>query len=256
MTQQLKHPVRASDVPDRLDNDYVHIDRGGARVLAEVAHEMRQPLTAALAALHSIRITSNDRFRQHAYVILDRQFQRLSHLLDDLTEVSQISLHGKRLHVLRLDLRNVVEEAAEAIAPLMAENQLQCEIECPPEAVWIEGDWARLQQVFSNLFHNAVKFAASGGLLRVRVTKDDRQAVLSVIDSGKGISADLLDRVFEPFTTGGDGSAAGLGIGLAVVRQLVELHHGTVRAISPGTGGGTEFEIRLPLMLDRRRRSG
>ena len=83
MTQQLKHPVRASDVPDRLDNDYVHIDRGGARVLAEVAHEMRQPLTAALAALHSIRITSNDRFRQHAYVILDRQFQRLSHLLDD-----------------------------------------------------------------------------------------------------------------------------------------------------------------------------
>ena len=77
-----------------------------------------------------------------------------------------------------------------------------------------------------------------------------------MIDSGKGISADLLDRVFEPFTTGGDGPAAGLGIGLAVVRQLVELHHGTVRAISPGTGGGTEFEIRLPLMLDRRRRSG
>ena len=256
MTQHLKHTDRAFSVPvDRVENRRTPIDRGGARVLAEVAHEMRQPLTAALAALHSIRLSRSDRFRQHAYVVLDRQFQRLSHLIDDLTEVSRVNLHGKRLHLMRLDLRNVVEEAADAIEPLLAEKRLHFETELPQAPIWIEADWARLQQILSNLFHNAAKFTDSGGLLRVRLTENAYQAVLTVIDNGSGISPDLLEKVFEPFTTGG-GSSSGLGIGLAVVRQLVELHHGTVRAVSPGTTGGTDFEVRLPLMFDRRRSSG
>ncbi|RPI51903.1 MAG: sensor histidine kinase [Acidobacteria bacterium] len=256
MTRHVKDLARALHVPEpRVDNENVHIDRSGAKVLAEVAHEMRQPLSAALAALHTIRISRNDRFREHAYIVLDRQFQRLSHLLDDLTEVSRISLHGKRLHTLRLDLRTAIDEACDAIEPLLTEKRLRLETDLPAEAVWVEADWARLQQILSNLLHNAAKFTDSGGLLRVALTRDDREAVLTVTDNGRGIPPDLLDKVFKPFTTGNGGSACGLGIGLAVVRQLVELHHGRVRAISPGTSGGTDFEIRLPLMLDRRRTS-
>ncbi len=257
MDPHFKEPDRALHAPNhRADNDDSHIDRSGARVLAEVAHEMRQPLSAALAALHTIRISRNDRFREHAYVVLDRQFQRLSHLLDDLTEVSRVNVHGKRLHTLRLDLRTVVTEACDAIEPLLSEKRLRLETDLPSEPVWIEADWARLQQILSNLLHNAAKFTDSDGLLRVHLKRDQREAVLTVTDTGSGISPDLLDTVFKPFTTGSGGSACGLGIGLAVVRRLVELHHGTVRAISPGADGGTDFEIRLPLMFDRRRGGG
>ncbi len=256
MTRYFKELARALHAPAaRIDHD-IHIDRGGAKVLAEVAHEMRQPLSAALAALHTIRVSQNDRFREHACRVLDRQFQRLSHLLDDLTEVSRISVNGKRLHTLRLDLRKVAEEACDAMEPLLAEKQLHLELHLPEDPVWVNADWARLQQILSNLLNNADKFTDNGGHLRVHLARRDRDAVLTVTDNGRGIPADLLDKIFRPFTTGSGGSDCGLGIGLAVVRQLVELHHGTVRAISPGADGGTDFEIRLPLMLDRRRGNG
>jgi two-component system CheB/CheR fusion protein len=252
MTRQFKQLIGAVHPPAHLD-DEMRIDRDGAKVLAEVAHEMRQPLSAALAALHAMRFSRSSAYRRHACVVLDRQFQRLSHLLDDLIEVSRVQLHGKRLHMLRLDLRTVVEEATEAVAPLFEEKQLQVRRDLPSQHVFVEGDWSRLQQVLSNLLHNAVKFTDKGGVVRVRLTRDEREAILTVADNGSGIAPELLDKMFEPFTTGSGGAACGLGIGLAVVRQVVGLHGGTVSAASPGEGGGAEFVIRLPLMHERRR---
>lgn len=222
-------------------------DAHTAEVLAEIAHEMRQPLAAALAAFHVLRLSAGESHAQAAWGVLDRQFRRLSRLLDDLSETTRAGVHVKRLQVEQLDLRDVVEDAAQAVGSPLTGKRQRLAVDLPATPVWVEADWARLQQVLSNLLLNGIKYTPPDGVLRVRLTEDAGRAVLHVSDTGRGIHADLLRKVFDPFATGDDPSGRGLGVGLAVAREFVELHGGTIHAESAGVGRGSEFVVTLPM---------
>lgn len=224
----------------------VKFDPHTAEVLAEIAHEMRQPLAAALAAFHVLRRGATDTHPQTAWGVLDRQFKRLSRLLDDLSETTRAGVNVKRLCMEQLDLRDVVKEAAQAVRSQLAGKRQRLDVDLPAAPVRIEADWARLQQVLSNLLLNAIKYTPAEGALKVRLIEDSGRAVLYVSDTGRGIRASLLAKVFDPFVTGDDPAGRGLGVGLAIAREYVELHGGTIHATSPGVGLGSEFVVTLP----------
>jgi two-component system CheB/CheR fusion protein len=183
--------------------------------------------------------------------IIRRQIQHLVRLVDDLLDVSRITRGKVELRYERLDLVEIVRNAVETLRPLADAKSLSLRLDLLPEALILEGDATRLEQVFSNLLRNAVKFTAPGGHIDVTAGRGGLgEAVVRVRDDGIGIGADLLPRVFDLFTQGEqalDRAGAGLGIGLTLVRSLVELHGGRVEARSDGPGHGSELEVRLPL---------
>lgn len=221
-------------------------DTHTAEILAEIAHEMRQPLTAALAAFDVLRSGAVDAHPQTAWGVLDRQFKRLARLLDDLSEATRTGVNVKHLRLEQLDLRDVVNEAAQAIRSQLARKRHRLAVDLPAAPVLVEADWARLQQVLSNLLLNGTKYTPAGGALTIRLTHDAGRAVLAVSDTGRGIPAELLQKVFDPFVSGDRPGGRGLGVGLAVAREFVELHGGTIHATSPGVGRGSEFVVTLP----------
>jgi signal transduction histidine kinase len=230
------------------------VDLRSIEVLAYVAHEARQPLSTARAAFEVIRKSPDEKRRERAYFVLDRQLVRLAALLDDLLEASRLRLGKTILQVEELDLRRLVAEAAESVELQVAEKHQRLETHLPSESVWVEADSARLQQVVSNLLVNGVQYTDPGGRLWVDLTRGAEDAVLTVGDTGRGITADFLPHIFEPFVRSDASSEPGLGIGLAIARQLVELHGGTIRASSAGPGNGSEFVVTLPAhRLERRR---
>lgn len=233
------------------------LDRKAAEVLARFAHEMRQPLSAALAALHVIRSSPSEPLRQRATNVVNTQFTRMWRLVDDLTETTRLHVDRPSLRIEQLDLRLVVQEVADAVGPQVAEKQLLLNVEVPLAPVWVSGDRVRLQQVISNLVLNAVKNTAEGGALKLSLTSAAGQAVLTMSDTGCGIAPELLPWIFEPFTKGQADATGGVGIGLTIARQLVHLHHGTIQAESAGPGRGSRFMVRLPLIpVNRVRRPG
>ena len=215
--------------------------------LATLAHELRQPLAAALAAIeiqkHNLQPDRQDRARR----VIEQQVRYIARLVGDLSEVSQISRGTLTMTRERLDLRVLVAESVAMTEAMFEErgHRLACALGEQPS--WVTGDAVRLKQVFSNLLRNAAAYTPYGGLVRVIVDGDECQVRVRVSDNGAGIPADALHRVFELFNRGGkrgDGQSA--GIGLAVVRRLVELHSGTVMAASDGPGRGSEFTVLLP----------
>jgi signal transduction histidine kinase len=172
-------------------------------------------------------------------------------MVDDLLDVSRITRGKVELRRAPLDLGEVVRHAVETARPLAEAKQQRLEAEPAAEPLPLDGDATRLEQVLSNLLRNAVKFTAPGGLIEVSARRDgNAEAVVLVRDDGAGIAPDLLPRVFDLFAQGEqplDRSGAGLGIGLTLVRSLVEMHGGRVEARSDGRGKGSEFEVRLPL---------
>jgi signal transduction histidine kinase len=215
-------------------------------VLAHTAHEMRQPLAAALAALHVVRTRRDDAAGERAAAVLERQLHQLSRQLDDLLETSRIRLDLAVLRPEPCDMRTLIHDAVEAMAPSISAKQEQLDLHLPPEPVWVEVDPGRMGQVLSNLLSNAVSYTDAGGRLWITLTSGGDQAVMTVGDSGRGIPEALLPRVFDAFTTDRSGSEHGLGLGLAVARQFVELHGGTIAASSEGRGCGSTFIVRLP----------
>lgn len=230
-------------------------DRRAVEVLARVAHEGRQPLSAARTAFELIRHSPDSARRQRAYVVLDRQFVRLARLFDDLVEASSL-LGNTTLRMEEIDLRHLVEEVADWVRPQVAEKHLRLATQLPEEPVWMEGDSVRLQQVVSNLLVNGIKYTGDGGRVSVDLAQRPADAVLTVSDTGRGMKADVLARIFEPFMRGDDAPYEGLGVGLAIARQFVELHGGTIRASSAGPGAGSEFVVVLPARHTRRRTDG
>jgi signal transduction histidine kinase len=237
---RLSQQVRDSSVEG---GERVTLDTKSAEVLARVAHEMRQPLAAALAAFHVMRSTSNESARIRSVEILDKQLRSLTRLLDDLTEATRIRISRPSLKLEKIDLRSVVHDVAEAVGSQVREKHHRLQIDLPPSPVWIFGDPQRLQQVVSNLVLNAVRHTSPGGLLQIDLTCPGAQAVLTVSDTGPGIDPAALPHIFKPFTKG---AGEGMGIGLDVARQFVELHRGTIRAVSAGPGGGSQFVVTLP----------
>jgi len=230
-------------------------DRGSLEVLARVAHEARQPLSAARAAFEVIRHSPDDARRERAYRIVDRQFVRLARLFDDLLEASRLRLGRTTLHVEPVDLRGLVEEVVESVRPQVAEKHQRLVTRLPDDSVWMEGDPVRLQQVVSNLLINGIRYTGPGGRVSVDLVHDPRDAVLRVSDTGRGISADILPHIFEPFMRGDDAPEEGLGVGLTIARQFVELHGGTIYASSGGPGNGSEFVVTVPVLQSGLRRA-
>jgi signal transduction histidine kinase len=213
------------------------------RFAAVVSHELRQPLNAAMAAAQLVEVGANP---SRAIAILQRQLRHMTGLLETLMDVSRVSMKTIDLDLRRIQIRGVLERALETIESAVAAKHLSLTItDCPPE-LDVFADSRRLSQVFGNLLSNAVRYTPSGGRVDVSVHADERMVRVDVCDSGKGVSADEMLMIFEPFARGADSGAEGLGIGLALVRGLVELHGGSVAVRSDGPGRGSCFSVTLP----------
>jgi two-component system, sensor histidine kinase len=227
-------------------------DRKSVDVLARFAHEARQPLSAARAAFALMRLSLDDGQRERASVIIDRQFVRLARLFDDLLEAGRLRLGTTSLRVERVDLRRLVVETAESIRPQLTEKDQHLVTHVPEKPVWMDGDPVRLEQVISNLLVNGTRYTGPGGRVSVDLAHRPADAVLTVGDTGRGISADVLPHIFEPFMRGEGAPEQGLGLGLTIARQLVELHGGTICATSAGPNQGSEFVVTFPAPSSRR----
>ncbi len=227
-------------------------DRRKDEFLAMLAHELRNPLAPIRNATQVLKMLGpTDAHQQWAREIIERQTQHLTRLVDDLLDVSRITRGKVTLACAPLDLATVVHRAVEASRPLIDARGHQLTVALPAEPVRVEGDPTRLVQAAGNLLNNAAKYTDEGGHVRIEAAGEGDEAVLRVTDNGIGVAADLLPHVFDLFTQADrtlDRSQGGLGIGLTLVRQLVELHGGRVEASSAGPGQGSEFTIRLPAM--------
>jgi PAS domain S-box-containing protein len=220
--------------------------------LAMLSHELRNPLSSIVNALQLMRLQRCDEnlIQEQARTILERQVAQLTRLVDDLLEVSRIAIGQLRLRLESIDLRGVVMVAVEATRAAVDRRGHELAVALPPQPVWLHADPARLEQVIVNLLDNAIKYSEPQGHIWLSLETEDGAAVLRVRDSGVGIAETVLPRVFDLFTQADrtlDHSAGGLGIGLSLVRALVELHHGKVEASSAGLGQGSAFVVRLPL---------
>jgi signal transduction histidine kinase len=225
-------------------------DRRKDDFLAMLAHELRNPLAPVRNGLQIIKqLEKGDTPLARVREMMERQVQHLSRLIDDLLDVARIT-HGKiSLRKERLSFVTVVNKTAETIRPQIQARHQELTISLPTIPVYLEADPARLEQIFANLLSNACKYTNEGGHIWLTVEREERDLIVRVRDTGIGIPAEMLPRIFEPFEqvdAGTDRSNGGLGIGLSLVRQLVELHGGSIQASSSGPCQGSEFIVRLP----------
>ena len=230
---------------DALDGERLAVRRRD-EFLAMLGHELRNPLSAILLALEVLeRGGDTGRFRG----ILRRQANHLARLVDDLLDVSRVTSGKITLQRAPLDLAELVQRCVQALDVSIRSQRLAVDVVTPASPVIVDGDPVRLEQVAVNLIANAIKYTPAGGNLRVEVGVDGDDAVLRVADDGVGIAPEMLGRIFDLFAqidSTLDRAKGGLGIGLTLVRSLVELHHGTIVASSAGAGRGSEFVVRLP----------
>jgi signal transduction histidine kinase len=215
--------------------------------LATLSHELRQPLSAALPAFEIQKRSISPERRQRAREIIEQQVRQLSRLVDDLVNLSHIRRGLLTMRVERVDVRQAVEQAIDMAARLFDEKRHRTTIDIGFEPLWILGDSARLTQVFSNLLQNAAEYTADGGAIAITLERCDDRIRFRVRDNGVGIAPEALGRIFEAFErSAAEHDVSNLGIGLAVVRQIVEKHGGTVNAFSDGPSCGSEFVVDLP----------
>jgi signal transduction histidine kinase len=225
--------------------------------LATLGHELRNPF-AAIAAAASIlqQCVTDDERATRAVNVVARQSLHVSRLLDDLLDIARINSGKLLLETRRVDLRTVVEEAIETSRPKIERRRQSITMELGADPILLEADPVRLAQVVSNLVDNAVKYTPENGNIFVAVSAEGSEAMVAVRDTGIGVPADRAQSIFQPFTQLGDASdmsAGGLGLGLALVRSLTELHGGAVQVVSAGPGEGSCFTVRLPLHSKLRR---
>jgi signal transduction histidine kinase len=216
------------------------------RFLAVVVHELRQPLNAALAALSVLNTSEGDRARR-AREVIERQLHQMARLTEDLLDTSRLALKSMDLRNECVELRRVVQHACDSIEALASERGLTTEIQAPAASVCVWGDEMRLRQVFSNLLSNAVRYTAAGGRVRLSSEVRGERILVAIDDTGRGIAPEDVTRIFEPFARGVRDGAGGFGIGLFLVRGIVELHGGTVGVASAGIGNGSRFTVELPV---------
>lgn len=219
--------------------------------LAMLSHELRNPLAPIRTAVDLLRRAgAEDDVSQKAKGVIDRQVSHIARLLEDLLDVARITTGRINLRIEILDMRRIVTEAIETTREMIAARRHQLTTALPSEAVLIRGDETRLVQVVVNLLSNAIKYTNEGGTIQVSVAREDGRAVLRVVDTGLGIPARLLPKIFDLFTQDDrtlDRAQGGLGLGLTIVRRITELHGGTVEASSEGSGRGSRFTVTLPL---------
>jgi PAS domain S-box-containing protein len=221
--------------------------------LAMLAHELRNPLSPVASAIEIMRARPDRELDERARGVVERQLGHMSRLIDDLLDVSRINTGKITLRNERLDLRVTVQRAVESVRTFVAGFEHTMTVELPTCPVYLDADPVRLEQVITNLLHNAAKYTDPGGRIRITLESLDGFANIRVHDNGIGITPDLLGQVFDLFTQGERGldrSQGGLGLGLTLVRSLVRLHGGTVEAHSEGPGRGSEFVVTLPVPKD------
>jgi PAS domain S-box-containing protein len=231
------------------------LERSGRKTsefLAMLAHELRNPLAPIRNAISVMRTNEpEDPTLRWSIDVIDRQASHLTHLVDDLMDVSRITRGKISLKMEALKVSDIAARAIETSRPLIDSRRQIFETALPSEPIWVKGDLTRLSQVVLNLLNNAAKFTPEGGRIRLSIATQENQAVIRVRDNGIGIAVELLESIFELFTQGDQTlarSEGGLGIGLTLVRQLVVLHGGKVAAFSEGPGRGAEFAVYLPLI--------
>lgn len=225
--------------------------------LATLAHELRNPLAAILHALEILRVRDlTDPIALDAQDVMARQFAHLVRLVDDLMEVSRITRGKIELRRELVELATVIDSAVETVRPLVEAASQRLAVSLPSQPLWLEADPMRLAQVFGNLLNNATKYTGNGGEIRIEARQQNDSVRIAVRDTGMGIPADLLPCVFDLFRQGDPDQLqvhGGLGIGLSLVQNLIELHGGQVEAHSPGPGQGSELVVQLPLAPQQER---
>ena len=238
----------------RLAADLAEANRLKTEFLATLAHELRNPLAPIRSGLQLLSRSgagADPAASARVHAIMDRQLDQLVHLVDDLLDVARVTRGQVELRREWIDLGELLQAAADTSAPLIDAARHRFSLRLPPQPVTLFADPTRLTQVVSNLLNNAARYTPRGGVIELAAECQGEELAISVRDNGIGIPADALDRVFQMFTQvgtkGSQGSLGGLGIGLSLVRSLVELHGGSVAAASPGPGAGSVFTVRLPL---------
>jgi signal transduction histidine kinase len=228
-------------------------DRNKDEFLAMLAHELRNPLAPIRNALQLMRMKPSESQLQWAQEVIDRQLAYLTRLVDDLLDVSRITRGKITLTREPLDVATLINRAVETIEPLLHERKHELTLQIPPDPLRVDGDSTRLTQALGNVLGNAAKYTECGGRIDLRCTQQGADVEIRIRDNGIGIPADLLPRIFDLFTQldrRSDHALSGLGIGLALVRRMVEMHGGSIIASSDGAGTGSEFVIRLPLLAE------
>jgi signal transduction histidine kinase/ActR/RegA family two-component response regulator len=234
---KLKAAQRALDETARQKDEFI----------ATLAHELRNPMAPILYSAALIRPEAPPEILTRARETIERQARHMGRLLDDLLDVSRITRNAIELKVRPLDLRQPVHAAIEAARAEMEQHGHHLRVAEPDHPVWVSGDEDRLQQVVHNLLSNAAKYTDPGGHIDVTISAASPWAGVTVRDDGIGLTPEMLPRVFDLFRQEHRGRSAGLGIGLSVVRKLVEMHGGAVAVQSDGPGKGSEFSITLPM---------
>ncbi|WP_395820594.1 response regulator [Archangium minus] len=236
---------------ERLIGALREADRRKDEFLAMLAHELRNPLAPVRSALEVFRMRmKQDDVLQRTIASADRQVAHMTRLVDDLLDVSRITRGKVELKPVSVTLTDLVEGAVQACEPIISQRHHELSVSLPSETVMLNVDPTRMTQVVANLLHNAAKYTPSGGRIHLNAERQGNELVLSVRDNGIGLRPDMLHRVFDLFVQvdpGSDRAQGGLGLGLTLVRRLVEMHGGHVSARSEGLSKGSEFTVRLPL---------
>jgi signal transduction histidine kinase len=248
---KLVNPLRSSTVAlcERIEG-LMRADRRKDEFLAILSHELRSPLAAIQNAIAVLRGAhgSDAAVQSGMHELIERQVRQMSLLATGLLDVGQIARGQLQLQHARIDLQTVLTNAMETVDPDFSARRQVFSAICPHCSIWVMADASRLEQVFVNLLTNASKYTEEGGQISLSVQVEDGEAAVRVKDSGIGIAAHTLPNVFDLFmqvgvTTGR--TRSGVGVGLALVRKIVEMHDGTVTALSAGLGQGSEFVVRL-----------
>jgi signal transduction histidine kinase len=231
--------------------ELVAADRRKDEATALLLHELRSPLASIQNAIGVLRIRSNDgSLQQRMHELIERQVRQIALLTTSLCQISGPRIEGLQPELRRIDLCTVLRRAAETVSPELDERLHQLAVDLPASGVWVLGDASRLEQVFINLLSNASKYSDVSGPILMSMHLCDGQAVVQVRDSGIGIAPDSMPFIFDLFVRADTMAARmrpGMGIGLALVRSILDSHHGTVSAASEGVGLGSEFTVRLKL---------
>jgi signal transduction histidine kinase len=241
------------DISDRkrAEDALKKADRSKNEFLATLAHELRNPLAPIRAAVKILQLQSRPTPESRSALdVIERQTRQMTRLIDDLLDIARITSNKMELRREQIELSAVLDAAVETSRPLIEQRGHKLMVKAPSAPIHIDGDVVRLAQVISNLLNNAAKYTERGGRIWLTAARKGNEALIKVRDTGMGISAEILPQIFEMFTQAErtiNGSAGGLGIGLTLVKRLVEMHGGTITAQSDGRGKGSEFIVRVPL---------
>jgi CheY-like chemotaxis protein len=253
VSQDITERRRLEDDLRRLASDLSEADRRKDEFLATLAHELRNPLAPLRNALQVMRLTPDEAAREQARSLMERQIGQMVRLVDDLLDVSRITKGKLELRKEAIALSAALESAVETSRPLIDHMGHDLTVSLPDHPIVVQADLTRLAQVVANLLNNSAKYMDRGGRIWLRAERQGSDAVVTVRDAGIGIAPDQLPHLFQMFTQvehSLERSQGGLGIGLTLVKRLVEMHGGSIEAKSEGPGKGAEFVVRLPVVVD------